>query len=183
MAAADWRRVWRRVGCRAVPPSTQRHCEYHPRQTRRAVDGAAAASNGRSLRAHGGKLAEIRLRCAHSGFWLRRPDSQAAHGGPSQLPRRAPWPAASIKFRAGPWVLLGRLRPKWAGPEEPGAPSPRASAWLERRNVEMRGTTNNRQAILCTRRFQLTDQISGWAQKGSLLPKMGSAGCSMFDSM
>ena len=41
---------------------------------------------------------------------------------------------------------LGPLRPKWSGPEEPGAPSP--SAWLERRNVRLRGTTNNGSAIL-----------------------------------
>ena len=50
--------------------------------------------------------------------------------------------------------------PEWAGPEEPGARSP--SAWLERRNVGMRGTTNNGKAILCTGGFQPTDQISGW---------------------
>jgi hypothetical protein len=56
--------------------------------------------------------------------------------------------------------VLGPYRPEWTGPEEPGARSP--SAWLERRNVGMRGTTNNRQAILCTSGFQLTDQISGW---------------------
>ncbi len=43
-------------------------------------------------------------------------------------------------------ALLGRLWPKWTGPEEPGARSP--SAWLERRNVGLRGTTNNGKATV-----------------------------------
>ena len=67
-------------------------------------------------------------------------------------------------------TILGRMWPEWTGPEEPGAPSP--FAWLERRNVGLRGTTNNRQAILCTGGFQLTDQISGWdPRKGTYCPK------------
>ena len=57
-------------------------------------------------------------------------------------------------------ATVGPYWPEWTGPEEPGARSP--FAWLERRKVGLRGTTNNRQAILCTGGFQLTDQISGW---------------------
>ena len=41
---------------------------------------------------------------------------------------------------------VGPYWPEWTGPEEPGARSP--SAWLERRNVGLRGATNNGSAIL-----------------------------------
>ena len=46
-----------------------------------------------------------------------------------------------LRYHVGPHTC-----PWWTGPEEPGAPSP--SAWLERRNVGLRGTTNNGSAIL-----------------------------------
>jgi hypothetical protein len=41
---------------------------------------------------------------------------------------------------------LGRCGPSGPGPRSPGR---HPTAWLERRNVGLRGTTNNRQAILC----------------------------------
>ena len=55
----------------------------------------------------------------------------------------------------------GRIGPSLqTGPEEPGARSP--SAWLERRNVGLRGNNEQRKSYLSTGGFQLTDQISGW---------------------
>jgi hypothetical protein len=61
-------------------------------------------------------------------------------------------------------TILGRYGPSAPGQWSPGhAPSP--STLLERRRgdvqVEVRGTTNNREAILCTGGpgFQLTDQL------------------------
>ncbi len=41
---------------------------------------------------------------------------------------------------------VGPPRPKWTGPEEPGARSP--SAWLERRNVGLRGSKKQREDAL-----------------------------------
>jgi hypothetical protein len=60
-----------------------------------------------------------------------------------------------------PALAVGPLRPKWTGPEEPGAPSPSAGA-LTTKDVDSREATNNRKAILCTGGFQLTDQMYGW---------------------
>jgi hypothetical protein len=81
----------------------------------------------------------------------------------------------SCELRRAVWARVDRAR---------GARARSPSAWLgtPERWIE-RKAANNRQAILFTRGFQLTDQISGSEpEKGNILSKMGSVSFSMFDS-
>ena len=112
------------------------------------------------------------------------PQALTPHHRLQPAPNRLGPQHTSSSTHCRPWQArahsVGPYWPEWTGPEEPGARSP--SAWLERRNVGLRGKQRTTEKLskywwLPTDRPNLR-----LGSKGNKLPKMGSVSFSMSDS-